>query len=108
MGNTLPRLLPCAAAPPRAVTASSTARPAPPQAHVLLTPDQLAPGRVIIVGDVHGCVHELHTLLATAVQFRFGFDNLILVGDLVNKGPQSAQVRLWRLILAVNIWCLSV
>lgn len=47
--------------------------------------------RRIFVGDVHGCRAELETLLA-AVDFQRGRDVLHSVGDLVNKGPDSAGV----------------
>ena len=45
----------------------------------------------MIVGDVHGCLDEVHLLLA-ACAFAPDRDVLIFVGDLVNKGPQSAEV----------------
>ncbi|MEM6960191.1 MAG: metallophosphoesterase [Myxococcota bacterium] len=48
------------------------------------------PPRVLIVGDVHGCVDELEDLVA-----RFdprSEDQVVLVGDLVRKGPYSARV----------------
>ncbi|TMW63016.1 hypothetical protein Poli38472_005634 [Pythium oligandrum] len=47
--------------------------------------------RVIIVGDIHGCFDELVELLAVA-EFDESKDTLILVGDLVNKGPKSPEV----------------
>ena len=47
---------------------------------------------MIIVGDVHGCLAELRELLAET-DFQLGTDTLIFVGDLVNKGPSSAEVR---------------
>ncbi|MEX2482878.1 MAG: symmetrical bis(5'-nucleosyl)-tetraphosphatase [Gammaproteobacteria bacterium] len=43
------------------------------------------------VGDVQGCHRELMALL-TAVDFAPGRDRLWLTGDLVNRGPQSAEV----------------
>eukprot|EP00871_Galdieria_phlegrea_P000052 jgi/Galph1/1047/GphlegSOOS_G5785.1 len=46
--------------------------------------------RLIIVGDVHGCVDELRDLLRLA-DFRPG-DQVIFLGDLVAKGPDSAAV----------------
>lgn len=49
--------------------------------------------RTIIVGDVHGCLDELLTLVS-----RCGYaagDRLILVGDLVAKGPDSIGVVSW-------------
>ncbi len=46
---------------------------------------------ILFVGDVQGCVAELHDLLRAA-----GFDHrrhrLALCGDLVNRGPDSAGV----------------
>ena len=58
--------------------------------HVILDKDQHSP-QVLIIGDVHGCLEELKELLQT-----FAYDpsslTVILVGDLVNKGPFSAEV----------------
>jgi bis(5'-nucleosyl)-tetraphosphatase (symmetrical) len=49
-----------------------------------------------VVGDVQGCARELEALLE-AVRFDRGRDELVSVGDLVNKGPDSlAALRLWR------------
>lgn len=49
-----------------------------------------------VVGDVQGCVRELEALLEQ-VRFDAARDELICVGDLVNKGPDSlAALRLWR------------
>lgn len=46
--------------------------------------------RTIIVGDVHGCAAELDALL-DRVHFALG-DKLVLVGDLVARGPDSLGV----------------
>lgn len=51
----------------------------------------MASPRRIFVGDVHGCREPLERLLA-AVAFVPGRDRLLPVGDLVNKGPDSAGV----------------
>lgn len=45
-------------------------------------------GRTLIVGDVHGCCGELEMLLEH-VGFTEGTDRLVLVGDLVARGPDS-------------------
>lgn len=47
--------------------------------------------RTIIVGDVHGCAGELDDLLHALV-YRPGHDRLVLVGDLVARGPDSLGV----------------
>jgi predicted phosphodiesterase len=46
--------------------------------------------QTIIIGDVHGCLAELDALLRK-VRYTRG-DRLVLVGDLVAKGPDSAGV----------------
>ena len=43
------------------------------------------------MGDVHGCVDELRAMLAQ-VGYDKHRDTLVLVGDLVNKGPGSGEV----------------
>jgi len=45
-------------------------------------------GRTVIVGDVHGCAGELEDLLER-VRFSEGADRLMLVGDVVARGPDS-------------------
>ncbi|KAJ2785689.1 hypothetical protein H4R18_000380 [Coemansia javaensis] len=50
-----------------------------------------APQRLIFIGDIHGSSDEFNALLAK-VQFKQGSDQIILVGDLVAKGPNSADV----------------
>merc|ERR1712113_321432 len=47
--------------------------------------------RTVIVGDVHGCSVELQDLLRK-LQFKHNRDSLILVGDLVGKGPHPKEV----------------
>ncbi|KAM3577432.1 hypothetical protein VYU27_000595 [Nannochloropsis oceanica] len=46
--------------------------------------------RILIIGDVHGCLEELQSLLIKA-NYSPQQDTVILVGDLVNKGPLSAE-----------------
>jgi serine/threonine protein phosphatase 1 len=47
-------------------------------------------GRLIAIGDIHGCHHEFAELLARLNLGRS--DRLILLGDLVNRGPNSLRV----------------
>ncbi|ERT00202.1 hypothetical protein HMPREF1624_03573 [Sporothrix schenckii ATCC 58251] len=47
--------------------------------------------RFVFVGDVHGQRKPLEELL-DKIDFKVGNDHLILVGDLINKGPDSAGV----------------
>ena len=63
--------------------------------HTILTPPLSANEKVLVVGDVHGCLDELKLLVAKAERsLNPTTDTLrvILVGDLVNKGPFSAEV----------------
>jgi hypothetical protein len=46
--------------------------------------------RMIVIGDVHGCLVELKSLLVKC-GYVLG-DFLLLLGDLVGKGPNSADV----------------
>lgn len=48
-------------------------------------------GRTIIVGDIHGCAQEFDDIL-TLVKYAQGVDRLVLVGDLVARGPDSVGV----------------
>jgi len=46
--------------------------------------------RTFVIGDVHGCVDELDLLLDRLAPT--ADDSVVLVGDLVNKGPESLAV----------------
>lgn len=51
--------------------------------------------KILVIGDVHGCLNELKHLVDKGVKDENNgqpFDAIILVGDLVNKGPLSAEV----------------
>ena len=48
--------------------------------------------RLLIIGDVHGMLDELKVLLGKAEFTASRGDRVIFVGDLVNKGPESAGV----------------
>jgi hypothetical protein len=47
-------------------------------------------GRIIAIGDIHGCYQEFAELLARLELTKD--DRLILVGDLINRGPDSCKV----------------
>ncbi|MDQ3034709.1 MAG: metallophosphoesterase [Myxococcota bacterium] len=58
--------------------------------------------RTVIVGDVHGCLEELERLLADLALAPS--DRLVMVGDLVAKGPASLGVlRLLRQLRAESV-----
>ena len=46
--------------------------------------------RLIVVGDVHGCLEELK-LLVNKLAYKKEKDRLIFTGDLVDRGPNSAS-----------------
>lgn len=48
-------------------------------------------GRLVVVGDVHGCKEELEKLLAK-VDFREDRDHLVLAGDIVSKGALRSNL----------------
>jgi hypothetical protein len=47
-------------------------------------------GRLIAIGDIHGCYAEFGELLDRLAPT--GHDRLVLLGDLVNRGPDSTKV----------------
>jgi serine/threonine protein phosphatase 1 len=47
-------------------------------------------GRLIAIGDIHGCVHALEALIET-IRPTSG-DQLVLLGDLIDQGRDSCQV----------------
>ncbi|KAJ8613313.1 hypothetical protein MRB53_037000 [Persea americana] len=59
--------------------------------------------RVAIVGDVHGCKDQLSDLLRK-IDFSPKYDHLICVGDVINKGPDTAgTLRLLRSMGASSV-----
>lgn len=60
-------------------------------------------GRDFVVGDIHGHVSRLHAAL-TDLDFDSRQDRLICVGDLIDRGPESAQA----LALLDEPWFYSV
>eukprot|EP01084_Bolivina_argentea_P119591 212028_1 len=65
---------------------------------VLLHPKQ----QLAIIGDVHGCVNELEELLEKIYQNSTN-TTVVLVGDLVNKGPKSAETI--QLVRSKGLYC---
>ena len=66
----------------------------PPQIHATtLTTQEHAEKtkRIVIVGDVHGCLDEMQEILAK-VNYTQESDLLLFNGDMVNKGPHSVKV----------------
>ena len=47
--------------------------------------------RTILIGDVHGCIDEFDELLKT-LSYSAATDRIILLGDLINRGPDSIGV----------------
>ncbi|MDB6126456.1 MAG: metallophosphoesterase [Verrucomicrobia bacterium] len=47
-------------------------------------------GRLIAIGDIHGCDREFEDLLEKLAPEKR--DRIVLLGDLVNRGPDSARV----------------
>jgi hypothetical protein len=48
-------------------------------------------GRVIVVGDTHGCLAEFNDLMAD-LGVRPDADRVVIIGDIVNIGPHSAEL----------------
>jgi len=73
--------------------------PTPSDPHVTVATDK----RVFVIGDVHGCVDEFRRLLQVA-EVDLKETDVVLVGDVVNKGPDSMGcVRLAQEIGAVSV-----
>lgn len=71
-------------------TTNEFGNPLPKVAHRHVGADTIKQ-RCIIVGDIHGCFDEFQDLLQKT---KYSADDctLVLVGDLVNKGPKSVEV----------------
>jgi len=52
------------------------------------------PGRALVVGDLHGCFDLLRAELAK-MRYDPAIDKLFLLGDIVDRGPQSAEFAEW-------------
>lgn len=65
--------------------------PLPAVKHRIISEEELGGRNIVIIGDVHGCCDELNELLDKCNAR--GPDVCVLyVGDLMNKGPKSAEV----------------
>ena len=65
---------------------------APEIIHITLNENDFpATRRYIFVGDIHGCYDELKELFAKT-KTNLKKDVVILIGDLINKGPKSVKV----------------
>src|SRR4051812_578872 len=71
------------------MSSASTSPPMDPESSG--TGRQAPPPRTLIIGDVHGCLDELKDLLDVAATEGMP-EQIILVGDLVAKGPDSQGV----------------
>lgn len=58
--------------------------------------------RLVFVGDIHGCKHEL-VMLLDKMKFNPKHDHLITTGDMIDKGPDSLGVV--DLLLEMNASC---
>lgn len=68
-------------------------RQAPPTVpHLVLSPEEVGSKEVFVIGDVHGCYDELVEILETSGVRNNPNAIVILVGDLINKGPKSREV----------------
>jgi bis(5'-nucleosyl)-tetraphosphatase (symmetrical) len=52
------------------------------------------PARTFVIGDLQGCFASLEQLLLK-IQFREGIDRIFLLGDIINRGPQSLDCLRW-------------
>lgn len=65
-------------------------------------------GRQLIIGDVHGCFDTLHTLIEEQIRLEHN-DQLIFLGDLINRGANSKKVLdyLMQLSLEHEVYCIK-
>jgi predicted phosphodiesterase len=75
--------------------------PRPTEMHVVLPPfrrriseDEKERKNILVIGDVHGCFNAMIDIYEASKRENdnMDFEYVILVGDLVNKGPDSAKV----------------
>jgi len=65
-------------------------------------------GRQIVIGDVHGCLDTLQTLIEEKLHLH-SEDQLIFLGDIISRGPQSKGVLdyLLALQLEYDVTCIK-
>jgi diadenosine tetraphosphatase ApaH/serine/threonine PP2A family protein phosphatase len=56
----------------------------------------------IIIGDVHGCLHELERLVRN-IGYRRERDSLVMVGDLIDRGPDPIGVVAYAMELGATL-----
>ena len=76
--------------------------PLPAVKHRIITEEELRGRNIVIIGDVHGCCDELNELLDKC-NAKESNKCVIYVGDLMNKGPKSAEVV--RLVRETGAYC---
>lgn len=59
--------------------------------------------RLIVVGDIHGMLDEFQELIEKVVKFNHKKDHLVLLGDMISKGPDSVGVL--EFAMALNASC---
>jgi serine/threonine protein phosphatase 1 len=59
---------------------------------------------IIIIGDIHGCYFTFLALLGK-IKSEYPNDEIVLCGDLVDRGPSSAQIVQW--VIDKNIKCVQ-
>lgn len=78
--------------------------PVPRERHKEITEDEIDGRKLLVIGDVHGCCDELEELLDKCDARDPSRVCILFVGDLVNKGPKSAEViRLVRELRAFSV-----
>ena len=70
--------------------------------HQVIEEEEITGKRIFIIGDIHGCYDELVDLLEET-NARDPKMCVIFVGDLMNKGPKSAQVV--KLVRGMGAYC---
>ena len=52
--------------------------------------ESTATGRLFAIGDIHGCIDEVSTMIATIAPVRG--DTVVFVGDYIDRGPAAREV----------------